>query len=114
MNKGYWQTLRQNELLPSGKTLMRRVLDYVRIWSNRCYSNGIPDDIPATLAATNRAPSWKAVAVAILKNDHHLYSIGFSRPESAQVDRLHADLLRRESLQMDLFEDNRKSNYADT
>jgi len=30
----------------------------------------------------NLAPSYKAIALAILKNDHHLTSLGYSAPVS--------------------------------
>jgi predicted phosphoadenosine phosphosulfate sulfurtransferase len=32
------------------------------------------------VAASGRAPSWREVAVALLKNDIQLYSLGFSTP----------------------------------
>lgn len=66
---------------------MRRTKDYVEIWSRRCYDE-IPDDIPPLLAASNRAPSWKSVAMALLNNDHLLHSLGFCSHESALSDEL--------------------------
>lgn len=36
----------------------------------------------------NLAPSYKAVAIAILKNDHNLISLGFSAPKSSWYDAL--------------------------
>jgi len=55
-------------------------LEYVRTWKARCYSHEIPDEVPAKVATSGRAPSWKAVALALLQNDLHLYQLGYSRP----------------------------------
>lgn len=46
------------------------------------YPNDIPDEVPDVLMIKNLAPSYKAIALAILNNDLHLYSLGFSRPKS--------------------------------
>jgi predicted phosphoadenosine phosphosulfate sulfurtransferase len=35
---------------------------------------------------TNRVPSFRAIAVAILSNDHQLSSLGFQSRESAVLD----------------------------
>lgn len=55
---------------------------YVRTWKKRGYPDGIPDEVPDPLMKLGLAPSWKAIAVAILKNDMLLSSLGFGRPES--------------------------------
>jgi predicted phosphoadenosine phosphosulfate sulfurtransferase len=52
----------------------------VRTWKARCYSREIPDEVPAKVAASGRAPSWRAVAIALLQNDLHLYQLGYARP----------------------------------
>jgi len=56
------------------------VREYNQQWRRRCYSDGIPEEVPKKVAASGRAPSWKAVAVALLQNDLHLYQLGFARP----------------------------------
>jgi predicted phosphoadenosine phosphosulfate sulfurtransferase len=48
----------------------------------RCYFSDIPDEVPVLLASTNRAPSYKAIAIAVLRNDNQLLSLGFARKES--------------------------------
>jgi len=35
-----------------------------------------------------RAPSYKAIALAVLRNDHNLHSLGFTERSSATVDIL--------------------------
>ena len=47
------------------------------------YSDGIPDEVPDVLQRELLAPSYKAVASAILKNDLQLLSCGFTGRESA-------------------------------
>lgn len=41
------------------------------------YSNGIPDEVPSRLMELRKAPSYKAICIAILKNDITLKSLGF-------------------------------------
>lgn len=88
MSSGYWQTERQRDLLPSGKLITERVNQYIETWMGRCYLDGIPDDAPRKLRATNRVPSYRAIAVAILSNDHQLMSLGFQPRSSAVLDAL--------------------------
>lgn len=52
----------------------------------RCYSDGIPDEVPAKLMKTMRAPSCKAIAIAILRNDMRFYSLGFKQRDSVILD----------------------------
>jgi len=108
MSSGYWQTERQKDLLPAGKLITERVTQYIETWERRCYSDGIPDDCPRKLRATNRVPSYRAIAVAILSNDHQLSSLGFQSRESVILDTL-LDLNRQgkksaHSTQRDLWE----------
>jgi predicted phosphoadenosine phosphosulfate sulfurtransferase len=75
---------------------------YQAIWKKRCYFDGIPDEVPAKVQLSFRAPSWKAVAMAILKNDHGLRTLGFIQVET----QLSAELLRHcrpVMVQLDLF-----------
>lgn len=37
------------------------------------------------MAQSLRAPSYKAIAIAVLKNDLHFFSLGFQRPLWADV-----------------------------
>lgn len=46
----------------------------------RCYSTDIPDEVPKKVMQSGRAPSYKAIALAILRNDLQLYALGFSTP----------------------------------
>ena len=80
MSSGFWRTAKQIKQFNPGKNATERVLEYNQVWRRRCYSGGIPDEIPKKVAASGRAPSWKSVAIALLQNDLHLYQLGFTRP----------------------------------
>lgn len=51
-------------------------------WSRRGYRNGLPEEVDGELSEKQLAPSWKAVAVAIMSNDVPLESLGFTPPVS--------------------------------
>ena len=80
MSRGYWRTGKRTEPLSPGKCATSRVQSYVKMWEERCYPAGIPDEVPPKVAASGRAPSWRQVAIAILKNDLHFYALGYSTP----------------------------------
>lgn len=58
------------------------------MWEARCYSDGIPDEVPSRLTFSGRAPSWKAVAICILKNDHYMQKLGMAPPASKRSKEL--------------------------
>ena len=77
MSSNFWQIRKQAEQFSHGNTLESKITAYVQEWESRCYSGGIPDEVPAKLAGTGRAPSYKQLAIAILRNDHRLKCLGF-------------------------------------
>jgi predicted phosphoadenosine phosphosulfate sulfurtransferase len=74
--------MKQKKQLSYGK----RITEYIKKWIDRCYINGIPDEVPNKLAKSNRAPSYKAIAIAILKNDHSLKTLGLKGTHSKWYD----------------------------
>jgi predicted phosphoadenosine phosphosulfate sulfurtransferase len=80
MSNKFWRTNKLIEPFSPGKCATDRVREYNQQWRRRCYSGGIPEAVPKKVAASGRAPSWKAVAIALLQNDLHLYQLGFARP----------------------------------
>ena len=52
------------------------------------YSYDIPDEVPSILAEKNLAPSYKALCLAVLNNDHSLRSIGMSQKKSEAYSML--------------------------
>ena len=59
-----------------------RFKEYIETWKGRGYGADIPDEVPDELLSAGVAPSYKAVALAILKNDWHATTLGFSAPKS--------------------------------
>ncbi len=101
MSNNFWQTIRQPTQFKSGRHLTERVREYELVWENRCYENGISDEVPEKIAKSGRAPSYKALVIAILKNDHQLKSLGFTPKESSLCRQLRQNL--KDSQQLKLF-----------
>jgi len=53
-----------------------RIVKYIKLWEHRCYFSGIPDEVPKEI--NELCPSYKRIALAILKNDVTLKSLGFT------------------------------------
>ena len=51
---------------------------YIKTWESRCYKGGIPDEAPKEIF--DKVPSYKAIAIAILKNDIGI--LGIEKPKS--------------------------------
>ena len=78
-------TVQQLELFPRPVhcSLMRdRIMAYVRAWERRGFPGGIPDEADARLESMNKAPSYRAIVKAVLRNDVALVSLGYSRPRT--------------------------------
>lgn len=52
---------------------------------------------------SNRAPSYKAIALAVLRNDHNLYALGFTERESETVSSLMQIAKEKSEKQLRLF-----------
>lgn len=73
------------------------------MWENRCYKDGIPDEVTHILEKSNRVPSYKAIAVCILKNDLMLTGLGFSGEYSQWSKVLKEEKAKKESKQIEMF-----------
>jgi predicted phosphoadenosine phosphosulfate sulfurtransferase len=60
----------------------KRTEEYVANWMQRGYLDDIPDEVPHELSDELLAPSYKAIAIAILNNDLQLTSLGFEPRQS--------------------------------
>ena len=65
-----------------------KITKYIKDWENRCYSNGIPDEVEKRIEELNKAPSYRAIAKAIMKNDYQLESLGFLPKKSVWYHKL--------------------------
>lgn len=82
----------------------RLVNDYEKMWVSRCYSDGIPDEVPKIIDAEGLAPSWKRIALAILKNDMDMVALGHIPKRSSWYGVLKRIELRKDAwIQLRLF-----------
>ena len=72
-------------------------------WESRCYFDGIPEEVPAGVSKSLRAPSYKAIALAILNNDMSLRSLGFTGKHSDWYQVLKEEKKASESPQLKLI-----------
>ena len=56
--------------------MKKDIENYIAEWEQMGYSEGIPDEAPLRLSQLNKVPSYKKIAIAILKNDHTLKTLG--------------------------------------
>lgn len=68
--------------------MKQKINKYISQWEQRCYTEGIPESIPVRLDQLNKAPSYKSIVRAILKNDTSLKTLGFSQTKCASYHRL--------------------------
>lgn len=55
--------------------MKKEINHYIKTWERNCYFDGIPDEIPLRLDQLNKAPSYKRIAMAILKNDLEMLGV---------------------------------------
>ena len=79
MSSSYWQIIKQAKQYGTGNTATQKITDYCVVWESRCYSNGIPQEVPGRLHGTGRAPSYREIAFCLLNNDFLLRRLGFTR-----------------------------------
>lgn len=60
-----------------------KIASYIKTWMARGYPEDIPDEVPTALMDLCLAPSYRAICLAILKNDAPLQSLGFTPKKSA-------------------------------
>lgn len=60
----------------------KRINQYIAQWKRQGYSDDIPDEVPLQLMQLNLAPSYRAIALAIIRNDVSFKSLGFDGPKS--------------------------------
>ena len=71
-----------------GNTTISKIRAYCRTWEKRCYENGIPDSVPKKLMDSGRVPSYRHIAILLLKNDLLLRGLGFSGVETDRANQI--------------------------
>lgn len=85
---------------------MKRVGEYIETWKRQGYSDDIPDEVPDALLKDRLAPSYKAIAMSILKSDLQFVSLGFAAKVSSwygELKRMEIAERPQEVVQMRLF-----------
>lgn len=75
--------------------------DFVAMWEKRCYVDGLPDEVPHEIF--DRAPSYRLIAHAILKNDSSLLGV-VKKPCKAYVSLKRRELKQRSVLKTEQLE----------
>lgn len=86
---------------------MKRVTEYIKTWEQCGYSDGIPDEVPEPLMRLGLAPSWKAIAICILKNDLQFTGLGFPAKNSewyGALKKIEIEKRPESKIQMTIFE----------
>lgn len=79
-----------------------KLAKYVFWYRSRGYPNGIPDVADADIESKGKAPSWRRIVKALLRNDYWCRSLGFSPTKSAAYMK-YMNLMRRKRNEWDLF-----------
>lgn len=59
--------------------MREKIAAWIKKWEGRGYSNGIPDEADLGIELAERAPSYRRICLAIMKNDVQLESLGYNR-----------------------------------
>jgi len=72
-----------------------KILVFLRWYESRGYPLGIPDEADPQEEARRKAPSWRRVCKAILRNDRMCRSLGFSQHRSGSYENYRKLMKRR-------------------
>jgi hypothetical protein len=78
--------------------MKREIQDYLITWEKRCYPKGIPDDAPKEIF--DKVPSYKAIALCILKNDLKIIGVE-QKPCLAYIALKRIEISNRPQTQVD-------------
>lgn len=77
--------------------MKEKIVKYIETWEQRCYYDGIPDEVPLELERMDCVPSYKKICIAIIKNDINLKTLGFTAKKSRYYSELKYDKLWNEN-----------------
>lgn len=64
-----------------------KVAVFLHWWQQRGYPDGIPDEADPDAEKHRRAPSWRRVCKAVLRNDYWMKGLSFTQHKSESYDR---------------------------
>lgn len=71
-----------------------KIAVFLKWWETRDYPKDIPDFVNPQIEAAKKAPSWRRVCKALLKNDYWCKSLSFSQQKPESIGQ-YRDLMRR-------------------
>lgn len=78
---------------------------YIRWWQQRGYENGIPQEADYRLEQDGKAPSWRKIVKALLRNDYWCKTLGFS-PTKQSAYTKYIDLCKKRRKEWNLFSED--------
>jgi predicted phosphoadenosine phosphosulfate sulfurtransferase len=64
-----------------------KVATFLHWWALKGYPDGIPDEVDAKDEAAHKAPSWRRIAKALLRNDYWCKGLSFTMHKTAAYER---------------------------
>lgn len=85
------------ESLPprTGEHFRNKVAVFLQWWMLRGYPQGIPDEVDPKLEADRKAPSWRRVCKALLRNDYWCKGLSFTQHKSEAYEKYLAVMKNR-------------------
>lgn len=81
-----------------------RIRQYISKWEGQGYPAGIPDASDPKLEGLNKAPSYRHICKAILRNDIALTTLGYTRPDCEAYGGLKRVEIEERNKKMNVFE----------
>lgn len=88
---------------PTREHYKNKIAVYLQWFKVRSYPDGIPDEVPIEIQ--HKAPSWKMICKALLKNDYWCRGLGFSITKSSNYQK-YLDLMRRRRIAWTIYDEN--------
>ncbi len=85
------------ESLPpkSREQFTNKIAVFLKWWQDRGYPNGIPDEADPKEEAAKRAPSWRRICKALLRNDYWCKGLSFTQTKSGAYERYQKIMKKR-------------------
>lgn len=80
-----------------------KIAVYLKFYMDRGYPDGIPDEVDNALERAGKAPSWRMICRALLRNDYWCTGLGFS-PTKGSAYAKYVDLMKRRRRNWGIFE----------
>jgi len=84
--------------------MKQKIKKYITKWE-LVYKDGLPDHSPVRIEDLGKAPSYRLICKALLKNDFQCETLGFNREKSIVYDSIKKEELKNRGVinQLNLF-----------